>query len=216
MCGVIGFFTTNPDDIQIARLERLFEQSKIRGLHSFGITIRTLDGELKTFKSLDLSSLKNYLRNAPPFDTLIGHNRYSTSGDWHDENNNQPIVIPGISVVFNGIITQATKREYELALGKKFITENDGEIFARKVIDGEDWRAFVSKGRFSFAGAFMTEKEAFAIRNKNRPLWMSRSPSSMFIASTRDIFMRAGFKAPEEIREGQAVPLAKGSLCSSL
>lgn len=205
MCGVIGYFSKSPSDDHVALIERLFEASKIRGLHAFGATARAQDGKLMTFKTTALREIKQWLRGIPRFDLLIGHTRYSTSGDWRQPENNQPIVVAGSSLVFNGVISQASKKEYEKIFSKTYETGNDGEIFLRKVIDGEDWAQFVREGKFSFAGAFLHNGEAVAIRNKNRPLWSCETADANFLASTQDIFKRAGFshQTPIEVKPGE-------------
>lgn len=185
----------------------LFEQSRIRGLHSCGYSF--LDGKvINTRKFFDTDELKHSLM---PFAKshlgkplkIIGHTRYSTSGDWEDHRNNQPLHVVGpdkheISLVFNGCIHMGLRTEYEQAYGKKYTTDNDGEIFCRKVLDGEDWHGFVDDGSFSFAGAFLHKGQMHAIRNRNRPLWFGYSLRAIFIASTEDIFRRAEFDGEVE------------------
>lgn len=219
MCGVIGMFAPDPGVRHLEAVCRLFEQSQIRGLHSFGITAwvgaSSLQDGLETKKAFTLDKIKAGIleyKHRPP-ELLIGHNRYSTSGDYHDHANNQPIHIPGISLVFNGVITQATKDQYEKIFGKRYQTENDGEIFSRKVLDGEDWARFVADGRFSFAGLFVRNGEAFAIRNRQRPLYMGNAPGGVFFASTADIFKRAGgFARVREVPAGKPLKIDESLL----
>lgn len=214
MCGVIGFYSPNPKPKHLEAICRLYQQSKIRGLHAFGFSVwepnKGHKDSIRTVKYTELlpvlKEIMDY-RLSPP-ELLIGHARYSTSGDWKDFANNQPVHINGISMVFNGVITQASKKEYEKEFNKEYITENDGEIFSRKVLDGEDWVNFVSSGKFSFAGIFLRNGEAYAIRNKNRPLYKATCDGGAFIASTRDIFVRAGgFSNIHSIEEGIPVRL---------
>jgi glutamine phosphoribosylpyrophosphate amidotransferase len=209
MCGVIGFYTKKKTKEQSDKLCELFVQSKIRGLHAFGLIVKK-GKDVHVVKTYDLAEVLNYIKNND-FNLLIGHTRYSTSGDYQDHCNNQPIHVDKIALVFNGVISQATKAEYEKIYGKKYITDNDGEIFARKVVDGEDWKDFVWKGKFSFAGIFMQEHRVMALRNKNRPLWKSEEFGARFIGSTNDFFKRSGFKNQSEIKPGELV-----DLCSKL
>jgi len=210
MCGVIAYFSPKPSKKHTQEISDLFEQSKIRGLHSFGFSAR-INGKIQTFKEWDLKKLQEKIVSIPKFDLLVGHTRYSTSGDFKDHSNNQPIDIPGIALAFNGVITQASKEEYEKTYGKQYVTENDGEIFARKVLDGEDWEEFVFDGSFSFAGAFISKKGAYALRNPNRPLWMLERSDARFLASTKNIFERASLIGSKEIQPGVVV-----DLCSTL
>lgn len=211
MCGVIGFYSKSPSKKHVEALQRLFKASKIRGLHAFGYTFQN-PGK-KSTRTLKFSSAEEciasleLLKSDPP-SMLIGHNRYSTSGDYKDPDNNQPITIPGISLVFNGVITQASKEEYEKVHHQVYTTENDGEIFARKVLNDEDWYNFVAKGRFSFAGVWIHRGQITMMRNKNRPLWCSPTDDAIFVASTEDIFERAtGFNRPHEVPVNQPIDL---------
>lgn len=201
MCGVVGFHSKTPTDEHVALICRLFDESKIRGLHAFGATILK-DGKLQTFKSFDVKDLKRWIRLQDRFETLIGHTRYSTSGDYNDHSNNQPIHVEDSSVVFNGVITQATKDVYQNEFGESYITDNDGEIFLTKFRKKQDWKSFVFDGRFSFAGIVMNNHRAYALRNKNRPLWFASRDSGNFIASTENIFKRSGFNSAQEIQPG--------------
>lgn len=104
--------------------------------------------------------------------------------------NNQPVVDKDVYLVFNGVISQASKEENEARFGHAFTTDNDGEILTKKILAGEDWETWISESPFSFAGLVLRE-EITAIRNKNRPLWHVSDGSGVFVASTRDILKRA-------------------------
>lgn len=197
MCGVVGYSSKETSTQDILTLSRIFEQSKIRGLHSCGFSY--LDGDrIATEKFFAVGNLMAALLKLEekfagnPL-SLVGHTRYSTSGDWQDQRNNQPLVLDGISLAFNGCIHMGLREEYEELYGKRYETDNDGEIFCRKVLDGEAWEMFVADGAFSFAGAFLHAGHLTVLRNMNRPLWLGRSGCAQFVASTRDIFARAGF-----------------------
>ncbi len=213
MCGVIGFASKDPTRSHLLKIISLFKESKIRGLHAFGFTTwepNWLKDGLATKKFNSIlaveAALREYELNPP--EILIGHTRYSTSGDFHDHSNNQPIHVPGVSLVFNGVISMKTKEEREKEFKTLYTTDNDGEIVSRKIIGGEDAESFVAEGRFSFAGLYMSNGEIKAIRNKNRPLWYSKTDDAVFVASTKDIFRRAGkFSAPIEILVGKEVDL---------
>jgi glutamine phosphoribosylpyrophosphate amidotransferase len=211
MCGVIGFHSPAPREIHMKKFMDLFEQSTIRGLHAAGFSYwRPGANEgittYKAFKWVDAMTKLFELRADPP-SIMIGHTRYSTSGDWKRHDNNQPIHLRGASMVFNGVISQATRAEYEREYKKQFFTENDGEIFLRKVTDGEDWHGFVRDARFSFAGLHIFGGTLYAVRNRQRPLWRADFEGGTFFASTADIFARAGFENPQELYPGTPVRL---------
>ncbi len=211
MCAVIGYFANEAKPEHVEMIHRLMMASKIRGLHAFGYSIWN-GNTIATKKFDNVESCQNSLVKSKPFRMLISHNRYSTSGDYKNPDNNQPLHITSpargshaLSLVFNGVISQATKEEYSKQYDIHCQTDNDGEIFARKVLDGEDWANWVSRGRFSFAGIFIHKGEAWMIRNKNRPLWYSITDGAVFVASTEDIFGRAeGFEDPFPVPINQA------------
>lgn len=133
MCGIVGFHgksTTN----NLEAIHNLLYQSKIRGLHSSGVSY-LFNGDIKTVKeeipadqflrknwetiSKDLSSQKEIL--------LVGHTRYSTSELGYP----QPISSANGSIVLNGVITQSEFHEWK-DLYKintdNYTTQNDAEI----------------------------------------------------------------------------------------
>lgn len=195
MCGVIGYYSKNPKKEHVDMVKRLFWESKIRGLHAFGFSAMMSDFTLITIKSHNLDRLLDALESLSLPLALIGHCRYSTSGNWLDHANNQPIEIEKdrgvLSLVFNGVISMSTKEQNEETYGP-LETENDGEIFLRKVLEGEDWSEWVHKGKFSFAGLFFEGNDVTMIRNAQRPLYFwNELKGSVFVASTKDIFKRA-------------------------
>jgi glutamine phosphoribosylpyrophosphate amidotransferase len=208
-------YVPKPHERHLLKLCDLFRASKIRGLHAFGYSFSRsalpgadhLNGaEVVTRKARSLEDLLVQLlkhRDDPP-SVLIGHNRYSTSGDYHDHANNQPIALGGAALVFNGIVTQATKAEYSALYGKAYTTENDGEIVLRKLLDGDDWAGFVKRGKFSFAGLTLAGGQAVAMRNDRRPMWSGRYGGGVFVASTEDIMWRAG-----DLTEVKPVPAGR-------
>ena len=85
MCGVVAYYSEKPDSSDIKNINNLIQQSKIRGLHSFGISYLN-DNKIKTQKTNDIQDLK-----IPETNLLIFHNRYTTSGDYKKPINNQPL-----------------------------------------------------------------------------------------------------------------------------
>lgn len=202
MCGVVGLSADDPQPRHSAMLRRLFEESKVRGMHAFGFS--SWDGG--TVLTRRFLRLGECLAALPPCPTrLIGHCRYATSGDYKTLDNNQPIHAGGAALAFNGVISMATKPEYERQYGRQYATDNDGEIFLDKFLRGDDWERFVAAGSFSFAGLVLRAGEIVALRNQRRPLYRCREEGAVFFASTADIFRRAGFRSqPEPVPPGVA------------
>ena len=192
MCSIIGYYSKSPSSNDRGVIQSIFVQSKIRGTHSFGISYLNPGGQVITFKTHNLAEILIRLERLDPFPRqLIGHTRYSTSGDWHAHSNNQPIDIKKIAFAFNGVIDMRTREDWQQTYRCRFETDNDGEIFIRHLLKGGNPIEFVRQKKRSFAGVYLKNGEIYALRNVSRPMWQAVSVDSMFIASTQDIFKRA-------------------------
>ena len=94
MCGVVGYYSEKPNKQDIDLVKQLIYQSKIRGLHAFGYTYiannKTITNKIERLEDL----------NIPITNTLIYHNRYTTSGDHNESKNNQPLKHKNTYLVF--------------------------------------------------------------------------------------------------------------------
>ena len=191
MCGVIGYYSPDPQEDDKGRLACLIKQSKIRGLHSFGVAWDQDDIWCrKQTRFQDTIDLLLGFRTLPK--TMMFHNRYSTSGDWQDPKNNQPVTLDGMALVYNGVLDMGTKEEMEARFGFKMESYNDGELFLNAIKKGEEPNAFIRSTHGSFAGLwFDKERRMWALRNIKRPLWWAKYKGAIYIASTVDIFRRA-------------------------
>ena len=185
MCGVVGYSCESPIKEHYEILQAIIRQSKIRGLHSFGFSF--YDKELVTIKHHYIDKIE-----LPAANKIIKHNRNSTSGDYKNHDNNQPIAVGNISLVFNGVLDMRTKQEMEEHYQIDMETDNDGELVLKLCgSDPEKIQEYVQNTTGSFAGLILTENnKMYAIRNENRPLWMLNHSGAIFYASTRDIFKR--------------------------
>lgn len=181
MCAIVGFICPNPTPEAIDTLKRLFWESKIRGMHAYGFAA-TENGETRTLKTLKISELLNNIGSPQ---ALIGHCRYSTSGDYTVMENNQPLEFEGEHMAFNGVIDMRTKPEMEQAYGIKMNSDNDGEI----MLQCPDRMALL-KTKISFAGLFLNGTMVSFIRNNNRPAYVAEKHGAVYIASTADILRR--------------------------
>lgn len=136
MCGVIGYLPGDPsqldEDVQETMFERLMLESRVRGTHAFGIYTRC-SGDFFCARSHILDEV---IKHFCPSHPAIAHCRYSTSGDWQNLDNCQPIVVEspdGVTraLAFNGIVHMGTREEFEAAFGVRCDSDNDGEVFLR-------------------------------------------------------------------------------------
>ena len=213
MCGILGFYSPAPTADHIQDLGLLFAQSKVRGTHSFGFSYWSRTDEATTIKAHKLEEITyalSCLKSNPP-GAIIAHNRYSTSGDWKDHENNQPLTTRDykIAFAFNGVIDMRSKHQWEEEYRKAFRTDNDAEIFLNWIEEDKDPIEFLKKP-CSFAGLYLKSGQVFAVRNKNRPMWALRRQDGVFIASTRDIFLRTfGKVQPLELPPMQLFELSQ-------
>jgi|TARA_R100000479_G_scaffold145757_1_gene81190 glucosamine 6-phosphate synthetase-like amidotransferase/phosphosugar isomerase protein len=186
MCGVVGFSCDAPQAAHYELLKRIMRESKIRGLHSFGVAY--VDDGIKVNKVHDLDEL-----DIPQATRIIFHNRYSTSGDYLDHENNQPLSNKSTALVFNGVLDMRTKDEMEAAYNVTLSCDNDGALLLELCNDDpEEMLQWTKERNASFAGLVLSSSNVLtAFRNANRPLWLATYQGGLYFASTRDIFMRA-------------------------
>lgn len=226
VCGIVGMKLLNQDHAKeaMAFVEQLLIQSEIRGKHATGFATLSRKGTghvvSVTKNSIPASEFvksSNWrvLHTLPPR-ALIAHTRYSTSGDWKENDNNQPISLGCLAIVHNGLVSMATRPEYEPEYEVSCRTDNDSEIILQKVLYalthtknskyGEDRSKLVTQSIANglrdihkvdppiFACGFLdSDGNIYAVRDHIRPLWFVYIKSWGFIgfASTRDIINRA-------------------------
>ena len=148
---------------------------------------------------IDVERIKQFLRN----NIAIWHCRYSTSGDWKDHANNQPIKSGQRVIAANCVISMKAKAEYEQEYGIACDTDNDAEIFLKRIEKGIREEIIVEKG--AFAGVWIENGKIRAIRNNYRPLYISKHAGATWVMSTADAFYRTTGKYPRPIDTGKVV-----------
>ena len=189
MCAIVGFIGKNPNEKALLTLKRLFIESKIRGMHAYGYA--ATEGKSLYINKGNL--LKPVLDSIKQPNALIGHCRYSTSGDYKDMNNNQPIRHKNEYMVFNGVIDMRTKAEMEQAHKITMNCDNDGEIMLQSTN-----RTGLLKQEISFAGIFLSNNTIQFMRNENRPAYIGYKHDCVYIGSTKNIMQRAMISDIEE------------------
>ncbi len=186
MCGIMGVVgETSPET-----LYKLAMVLKVRGLHAFGLSFYGPDGILtekssRPFRPPAFAEAMEYLPR------LIYHNRYSTSGDYRIEQNNQPIQTGSLSVAMNGVISMKPRQEYEAEYQVKCETDNDAEILNRLIERGEDLAAIFNKSTASVSSVWLRKKKVFGYTNGKRPLHYIKDRQVVIAVSTRDAIQRA-------------------------
>jgi len=188
MCGIVAYCGL-PSQGRREEFRRLCREACIRGVHAFGIAYH--DGRrVQVFKSLSFADVMNAVPRHLPSE-IVFHNRYCTSGDYTRMENNQPLIVGGDALAFNGTVDMGTKQEMEERHDLTMETENDGEIVLQDIRRGMPFHT-IGDQQTTFAGVYLgADGEMFAFRNEMRPLWQFPLSGGRFIVSTRDIASRA-------------------------
>lgn len=207
MCGVIGYAPVPGVTSNLARgrFAALLDQSRVRGTHAYGLANYQEWQGSESFGMQRSHSRAEVWSAFDPSLVTVAHSRFSTSGDHHVMANNQPLLVTDergtMALAFNGVIHQGTREEFESHFGVHCDADNDGEVFARRVLAGQDPVDFLRENPCSFAGVWLRDGVLHALRNEERPLWIKRTgEGEVWVASTRDIFQRAGLGEPEPVQ----------------
>lgn len=193
MCSVIGVILKEPRAEDFLMLQRVFIESKIRGMHATGISY-VKGGQIVTVKHavpadqfpFDFDSYINEDGNL----YLIGHCRYSTS----DLEYNQPLATTTKSIVHNGVITQELPSNWKDLYGYECITKNDSELVLRSSDPLQEFPN-MSMGVCELS----LDKHVRFYRNGKRPIYFTLIDNGCIITSTKDIACRAGLDMPAEV-----------------
>jgi glutamine phosphoribosylpyrophosphate amidotransferase len=183
LCAIIGFICPEPSEQAFSTLHRLFIESKIRGMHAYGYAAHLHSGATVLNKSNQLMPLLKGMARYPKL--LIGHCRYSTSGDYKTEINNQPLSYKDEFLAFNGVIDMRTKAEMQAAYKIKMESDNDGEIMLQSTN-----RMELLNSNITYSGVVLKKNSLQFFRNESRPAYKATKFGCTYIASTADILRR--------------------------
>ena len=194
MCSVIGAIIHKPEYEDFQKLEKVFHESRIRGLHATGIsyvkeyTIHTV--KLPVSADMFPFNWNDYVNEDGNL-YLIGHCRYSTS----DLEYNQPINNQTTSVVHNGVITQELPENWEELYGYKCETKNDTELILHTIDDDKSPLEVWKDSSLAVCELWFCKRLKF-YRTGKRPLYLTSLSNGCIITSTRDVIVRAGITDP--------------------
>lgn len=220
MCGIFGVCVEGEFTEEHASLvEALFLESQLRGRHASGITWASgMVPEMTTVKhpvpAVQFVTSRMYLSTVPIGQInvrALGHCRYSTSGDWENNDNNQPLTASNFSLVHNGLVSMGTKEEFEEQYSVETKSYNDSEVILRHVLrvkeDDQGDKIPLDKALSKalhrihrveppiFALGIMGRWwKMLAVRDHLRPLWLFSCDSLGVkgFASTEGIIARVG------------------------
>jgi glutamine phosphoribosylpyrophosphate amidotransferase len=189
MCSVIGAIVKEPRAEDLLMLQRVFLESKIRGMHATGISY-VKNGQIITDKRPVPAdqfpfNFESYINEDGNL-YLVGHCRYSTS----DLEYNQPIANDNLSVVHNGVITQELPEKWKELYGYDCETKNDTELILHTA---EDCISPLVRWKDSSLAVIElhVDKVIRFYRNGKRPLYLTNISNGCIITSTADVIKRA-------------------------
>jgi glutamine phosphoribosylpyrophosphate amidotransferase len=189
MCSVIGAIIKEPRAEDLLMLQRVFLESKIRGMHATGISY-VKNGQIITDKRPVPAdqfpfNFESYINEDGNL-YLVGHCRYSTS----DLEYNQPIANDNLSVVHNGVITQELPERWKELYGYDCETKNDTELILHTA---EDCISPLLRWKDSSLAVceLHVDKVLRVYRNGKRPLYLTNISNGCIITSTSDVPKRA-------------------------
>jgi glutamine phosphoribosylpyrophosphate amidotransferase len=189
MCSVIGAIIKEPRAEDLLMLQRVFLESKIRGMHATGISYvknREIVTDKRPVPADEFPfNFAEYINEDGNL-YLVGHCRYSTS----DLEYNQPIANDNLSVVHNGVITQELPERWKELYGYDCATKNDTELILHTA---EDCISPLLRWKDSSLAVceLHVDKVLRVYRNGKRPLYLTSISNGCIITSTSDVPLRA-------------------------
>lgn len=185
MCGLFGFDgTSTPDPV---KLRAVAEVASRRGPHACGVAwdggvavrLERRSGPWRTHSAELLRACSGARR-------IIGHFRLSTSGDWRDPANNQPLHFGRCAVAHNGNILDW--RERAARGGVTLTTSCDSELVAR-VLDASCEFAPIALNEAGLANiphaVLALRTNAFFATRRTLPLFAWITPEGTYYSSVQ-------------------------------
>jgi len=147
MCGIFGYLATKDGDSpNINLLKMMADENTARGGDSHGIS-QVIGDDIVTFRSPgSFSDNLDALEWCEGAKAVIGHTRFSTSGTWEENKNNQPLfwgdqtwkkgegenakttTVPKMSMVHNGTLRNYSELKKKWRCESLLKSECDSEI----------------------------------------------------------------------------------------
>jgi len=221
MCGIAGYSLSPGSTVgRTLAAQALLAGIAERGADAVGYAVRDLGAEVTLTKLRGgASALLDELDVPAGAAQAILHVRAHTKGHPEIETNNHPIRHGSVVGVHNGVIANddALLADYGIERHAPGTTVDSEAIFALMHRRRNDSRA-LAELRGSMAAAWLDERDPetlFLARGRARPLWVGRTRSELFFASTRralaivEAALRVRLEL-REVREGRLVRVVEG------
>ena len=188
MCGIIGAKVKRPQGYQV--LSRAIETLNIRGTHAYGI-VSLINGKYDLYKTFDLDQIQEYLKIVcVPSAKILFHNRYSTSGNYDDMDNNLPQGDEKLGYIsFNGVLEQSDSSNWHRLYDIDASNDNDVQILLKLMEQGHSILDLLKRyPNWSLAACMLTPDKLLGFRNNKRPLYHYQDGDlEMFISAVDPI-----------------------------
>lgn len=232
MCGIFGALFLESSHASSTSIEttiaNLFRLSETRGREAAGLAV--FDGRrVQVLKQAQLatqfvkmpacekmlaSALKNYGEHGQGAFAALGHSRLVTNGFQTTNENNQPVIAPGVVGIHNGIIVNEAElwakyprlqREHEV----------DTELLMKVLrMHFEDMKDIVPAARKTFADIYKGSASVAVYLQDFPHLLLATNTGSLFYAINRDknflVFASERFILQELLRTPEVAALAVG------
>jgi glucosamine 6-phosphate synthetase-like amidotransferase/phosphosugar isomerase protein len=221
MCGIAGYSLGPRSTVErTLGAQALLAGIAERGADAVGYAYRAVGSDVALTKLRGgASALLDELDLPPVAAQALLHVRDHTKGHPEIEANNHPIRHGSVVGVHNGVVQNddALLGSYGIERHEPGMTVDSEAIFALMELRRNDSRA-LSELRGTMAAAWMDEREPetlFLARGRARPLWLGRTPTELFFASTRRALaiVEAALRTRldvTEVREGRLVRVVDG------
>jgi glucosamine 6-phosphate synthetase-like amidotransferase/phosphosugar isomerase protein len=223
MCGIAGYsLSPNSPVERTLAAQALLAGIAERGADAVGYAYRASDEAVGITKLRGgASALLDEIAVPAEADQALIHVRDYTKGHPEVSANNHPIRHGAVVGIHNGLIENddALLERYGMKRQEPDMTVDSEAIFALMEHRGNDPRA-LSELRGALAAAWLDERDAetlFLARGVARPLWIGRSETDLYFASTRRALaiVEAALRVRltvREVREGRLLRVVAGTI----
>ena len=191
MCGIAGYSLGSDSPLQrTLAAQALLAGIAERGADAVGYAHRAAEGAATVTKLRGgASALLDEIAVPAAASSVLLHVRDFTKGHPEIEANNHPIRHGSVVGVHNGVLSNDDElfERYGIERQEPAMTVDSEAIFALMELRRNDARG-LSEIRGTMAAAWLDEREPealFLARGVARPLWIGRTQSALFFASTR-------------------------------
>ena len=226
-CGLFGMVASEPGNLARFAYYGL-NALQHRGQEAAGLAVGDGEGRLRAVKRPGLVSQAIHdtdLQSLDPCRSVVGHVRYSTSGNENERENDQPLVAKlasgHLALAHNGTLINADDIAKDLeGRGAIFRSTVDSEIFVHLLAHNNS-RPFVDSLRIAcdrVKGAFclvlLHRDTLYAVRDPHgfRPLFVGRKDGAQVVASETVAFDLIDATIERELAPGELAILNGDSL----